>query len=61
MTAGQYSFVERTEPLRIISKLRKENWELAAQKNLSLIGFSRSFQTAQRIERQGPHFSPLTL
>jgi hypothetical protein len=38
MTAGQYSFVERTEPLRIISKLRKGNWELAAPKKFSLIG-----------------------
>jgi hypothetical protein len=34
MTAGQYSFVERTEPLRIISKLRKGNWELAAKKKI---------------------------
>jgi hypothetical protein len=53
MTAGQYSFVGRTEPLRIICKLRKENWELAAQKNLSLIGFSRSFLTAQRNRKTG--------
>jgi hypothetical protein len=58
MTAGQYSFVERTEPLRIISKLRKRNWELAAQKNLSSIGFLRSFQTAQRNRKTGTtHFT----
>jgi hypothetical protein len=53
MTARQYSFVQRTEPLTIISKLRKGNWELAAQKSLSLIGFSRSFQTAQRNRKTG--------
>jgi hypothetical protein len=53
MTAGQYSFVERIEPLRIISKLRKRTCKLAAQKNLSLIGFLRSFQTAQRNRKTG--------